>query len=282
MISFHKLGSMGQLGNQMFQYGFLRTHAQRLGVKFHCPPWLGDSLFELDDTAERHTSPVILPVEYHEPDYLPGFNASALRIGDNTEISGYFQSWRYLDHSETKKWFTLRPTVISEAETFIRSNSRRPMAALHVRLGDFTDTYRYRYYVARRFYYESALAPVAKSHRILIFSDDPQSARDFIGNLWPDTVIMDGLTAADDLHIMSKADWLVCSPSTFSWWAAWLGHRPGRTVIVPKEGPFRPGAPFRNEDYWHPEWHPNKALIPLIDYAKVNRLIAMFSRMAKS
>ena len=263
---------MGQLGNQMFQYAFLRSLAQRLGVTFYCPPWLGDSIFELADSAERHPLPVSLPFEYHEPDYLPGFNASALQIEDNTDILGYFQSWRYVDHSKVTEWFKFRPSMISESKNFIKNNNRRPIAAIHIRLCDFTSTYRYRYYVARRFYYERALAPVAKSHRILIFSDDPQSARDYIGKLGPDTVFMDGLSAADDLHIMANADWLVCSPSTFCWWAAWLGHRPGRTVIVPKEGPFRPGVQFRNDDYWHPEWQKMNALIPIVDHSRVKQI----------
>ena len=46
MIAFTRLGKMGQFGNQLFQYAFLyaflRTTAQRLGVKFYCHEWIGD------------------------------------------------------------------------------------------------------------------------------------------------------------------------------------------------------------------------------------------------
>jgi hypothetical protein len=72
VISFSKLGSMGRLGNQMFQYSFLRLQAQHLGVKFYCPTWLGDSMFELEDDSERHLSPVPQPKEYHVPLFHPG------------------------------------------------------------------------------------------------------------------------------------------------------------------------------------------------------------------
>lgn len=47
MISFTQLGKGVRLGNIMFQYPFLRTTAQRLGVKFYCPSWKGDELFNL-------------------------------------------------------------------------------------------------------------------------------------------------------------------------------------------------------------------------------------------
>jgi hypothetical protein len=49
MISFPKLGNYGRLGNQLFQYAFLRSSARRLGVQFHCPKWDGGDIFDLDD-----------------------------------------------------------------------------------------------------------------------------------------------------------------------------------------------------------------------------------------
>ena len=51
MISFSKLGSFGRLGNQLFQYAFLRSTAARLGTRFHCPQWIGDRVLHLDDAA---------------------------------------------------------------------------------------------------------------------------------------------------------------------------------------------------------------------------------------
>ena len=71
---------------------------------------------------------------------------------------------------------------------------------------------------------------------------------------------------------MAQWERLACSPSTFNWWAAWLGHRPGRVVVVPREGPFRPGAPFVNPDFWLPDWQAERALRPVIDDSRALRL----------
>ena len=57
MISFERLGEEG-LGNQLFQYAFLRSMARRLGVSFYCPSWIGDQVFDLDDGGERAAAPV--------------------------------------------------------------------------------------------------------------------------------------------------------------------------------------------------------------------------------
>ncbi len=53
MLSFSKLGEHGRLGNQLFQYAFLRTQAERLGVPFYCPHWTGDDVFTLEDEPQR-------------------------------------------------------------------------------------------------------------------------------------------------------------------------------------------------------------------------------------
>ena len=49
MLSFSKLGNYGRLGNQLFQYAFLRMTARRLGTQFFCPKWDGDDIFNLND-----------------------------------------------------------------------------------------------------------------------------------------------------------------------------------------------------------------------------------------
>jgi hypothetical protein len=80
MISCKKLGKpeLGRLGNQLFQYVFLRLTARRLGVKFYCPEWIGDEIFELDDSSERSDNPENITKFYNEPKNYFGFNENAL------------------------------------------------------------------------------------------------------------------------------------------------------------------------------------------------------------
>lgn len=44
-----KLGRIGQWGNQIFQYAFLRTIAKRCQVPYQCPPWAGQVFFGHQD-----------------------------------------------------------------------------------------------------------------------------------------------------------------------------------------------------------------------------------------
>ena len=271
MIAFSAMGSMGRLGNQMFQYAFLRNHAAKLQTRFHCPPWEGDLLFDLGDEAQREQQQPELRNQYREPPYSPGFDARALHIPDGTEISGYFQSWRYFEAAPIHEWFRFRPESVGEGRRLMDGHRARRVAGVHVRLGDYLGEYRDRYYIARRSYYAQAMAPVAATHRILVFSDDPAYARDYLRGLWRDAVYVSGMSAGDDLYAMTRCERLACSPSSFSWWAGRLGN-PERVVVVPREGPFRLGAQYSNTDFWPPQWTALRGLLPVLDHVHAVRL----------
>jgi hypothetical protein len=51
---------------------------------------------------------------------------------------------------------------------------------------------------------------------------------------------------------MSDASHLIIGNSTFSWWAAFLRDRPGRTVIAPR--PWIDYKRFNERDLLPPDW----------------------------
>src|SRR5262245_7132175 len=114
MISFSTLGTRSKLGNHLFQYAFLRSTAQRLGVQFYCPRWIGDSVFRLDDSKERSEAPEGIVCQYREPASYTGLNTSALEIRDGTEIGGYFQTEQYLERQSVLRWYRLREDRVAD------------------------------------------------------------------------------------------------------------------------------------------------------------------------
>jgi hypothetical protein len=87
-------------------------------------------------------------------------------------------------------------------------------------------------------YYQDAMSEM-RSHLpdavFYIFSDDPEWCRGEFREA--DQEVIDSGTAAanplHDLHLMSLAGHHVIANSTYSWWAAWLGDKPGQRVIMP-------------------------------------------------
>lgn len=82
-----------------------------------------------------------------------------------------------------------------------------------------------------------------------LFSDEPEAARDLVG-LPPDRFTLVSHNRGDeaayaDLWLMSQCRHFIIANSTFSWWGAWLGERPGASVVLaPRVAPHPGGWDF--------------------------------------
>ena len=260
MISFSKLGALGRLGNQLFQYAYLRTAARRLGVKFYCPPWQGDEIFDLNDKLERAASLEPHKHKYHEPYANTGFNPKALEIVDESEVQGYFQTPKYFDELSVRSWYRFKPEQVQAATDKYSEVDFANSVGVHLRLGDFVTTFSEFFYVATPNYYRQALERVPHKQNVIVFSDDIPGARLILGEVAPRAIFIENNMAHEDLYLQSLCRDFICSPSTYSWWGAWLNEHPDKTIIAPAEGLYRPGSPLNNQEFWPSEWLRVKAL----------------------
>lgn len=269
MISFSRLGHLGRLGNQLFQYAFLRLHARRLSVPFYCPEWIGDSIFHLDDDAERALIPEAIRHRYAEPAGRPGFHPSSLAVGDGTDLRGYFQTERYLDRNTVRRWYRFKAWKVAAVQERFKHVDFSNCAGLHLRLGDFATSQRENYYVPNRRYYEEGLRLVARNQQVLVFSDDIPQARAFLGPMGASCLFVEGNEAFEDLYLQTLCRDFICGPSTFCWWGAWLNAHPDKVIVAPREGPFRPGSHRENEDFWPEDWVQVGALDGFKDHRRI-------------
>ena len=263
MISFPSLGTRGRLGNQLFQYAFLRSTAQRLGTRFHCPEWIGDRVFDLGDAEERAGARP-LAKRYRQSRTDVGFDPRAHRIEDGTEISGFFQSARNFDEPAVRRWYRFREEAVAGVAARFAHLDLGDSVGLHLRFGDKRDDLRF--YLPRPRYYLDALARLPRRAHILVFSDDAHRSMAYLRSLASRAVFVAGNQPHEDLYLMSRCRDFISSPSTLSWWGAWLGSRADGTVVAPLEGVLRPGAPAVSTDYWPDGWVRVRSLAPLRGY----------------
>ena len=57
-----------------------------------------------------------------------------------------------------------------------------------------------------------------------------------------------------DLAIVSRCDHFIISPSTFSWWGAWMANNPAKVVVTPKPW-FGPKQGLDARDIVPAGWH---------------------------
>lgn len=267
MISFSNLGHNGRLGNQLFQYSFLRSTAERLGVEFYCPKWIGDEIFCLNDEEQRAMSPSSIRKQYVAPIEHSGHLEEYLQIPDGTDIDGYFQSeLNFADPDRVRKWFQWNSEATKRIRCQYSHLDLSQAVGVHVRMGDFIDRLHYqKFYLPSSRYYRKALEEIAPVGPILVFSDEPHKAGQWLkmvlGRFDSKAILMEGNLAWEDLYLMTQCRHLVVGPSTMAWWGGWLN--PNFSVFAPQEGPLHPAHRIKNPHFWPPDWK----LIPALDYS---------------
>ena len=273
MLSFHKLGNYGRLGNQLFQYAFLREHARRLKTRFYCPNWDADKIFDLHDEDERASAAE--GVEHNwGPGDEAGFSEQAMQIADNTEIEGFFQSEKYYDDpNKVRQWFRYKKEVIEEVDQKYPAFDWSDCVSFSLRLDDdYGDTREY-FPLYPLSYYENSLAVVKSKGPIVVFADRHDRARVFLSKIRTDRklVFIDKLGAAAQLNAMSRCRDNVITNSTFAWWGAWLNPGPDKVVVVASDW-TRAGVPRPVTDILCDSWIKVQGTHPVFDHFQTWRL----------
>lgn len=257
---------MGQTGNVLFQYALGRVLAERHDVPLVLDgSWYDAALWRelshflslpIGARVVRRCAPGAralrkltgkhyweyggLPVLKEDPVNL-SFDGRFLQAPADCVLVGFFQTPRYFEPIADE----LRAELNRLLAVAVPATSASTLAALtaptsvvvHVRCttGFLTNPV---FRVCDREYYARSMERMRErvpGARFFIFSDDPARCRaTFTG---PDQIVMDsgaaGKNPLHDLYWMSRASHHVIPNSSYSWWAAWLGAKPGQQVITP-------------------------------------------------
>lgn len=231
MIIFNNLGDWGRLGNQLWQIASTIGIAKRNSTEFAFNPvWSYNKYFNIQLPVMRIHGNVV--DEFR--DMLPYSHYVELNLDptQNWVLAGYFQSEKYFKHCENyiRELLTLKPFY----ETYIREkfNEHLDRIAIHVRRTDFINNGCTPALALD--YYEEALTNFP-DNKFLVCSDDINWCKQqdvfkgerfyFVDEKQPDIY---------DLYLMAYCKGIIIANSSFSWWSAWLGERPGYKVIAPK------------------------------------------------
>jgi hypothetical protein len=152
----------------------------------------------------------------------------------NNYFVGYFQSYRY---SNGAKLSLKSETQTNELTEFLESAGNDLPLAVHIRLTDYRNEPDFG--VLGENYYSNAIAyhfGKYQYNRIWLFSDEPESALEFIPIQYRPLVTNVSKSVSstvDTLELMRMAKGLVIANSSFSWWAARLSRAEMPLVTYP-------------------------------------------------
>jgi|TARA_R110000822_G_scaffold244138_3_gene372874 hypothetical protein len=249
MISFERLGYFGRLGNQMFQYASLIGFATHSNQPWGIPErnskdteigGLGyKEKFVLDELFDLQYEKIISPTRRFME------NGQLVKLPEDTDINGYFQSSNYFSHceDEIRKQFTCRKEIQDRSNEYDDMSDK---VSVHVRRGDYANLTDFHPLLGKE-YYENAMSKF-DGGKFIFMSDDIEWCKNTFG---PEHSYAETNNMFVDFCLMTRCKGHIIANSSFSWWGAWLGK--GKTV-APKKW-FGPKLDYRNDgSIYEKEW----------------------------
>lgn len=254
----NQLGNNGHLGNQMFQYAFIKALAKKYNANFCIPPneVFGkfyyqklfsniDECFDIKCDRKIEQYPSIHERFFHYDQELTD------NIKENYNLVGFFQSEKYFKNVETELRFNdfiFKDDIIKSCKEIVAEH--KGSISLHIRRNDFITNPNHPLQTNQ--YYMDALEHFPKDLPVLVFSDDVSWCKS--QEMFSDDrfLISETESAYCDLYIMSNCDYHVICNSTFSWWGAWLSN--SKRVIAPKNWFAGDCVGNNTKDLYLPHW----------------------------
>ncbi len=237
VLSMSTLGRNGRFGNQLFQYAMLRLLARQHGLTPATSPWIGQKLF---GHAEQPAG-TMLPGLFEGREIPDAAFPTALmeQSPGSRELWGYFQP-DTIHLAPYKDFFRSLFQPVPAIEMPLRQALARlgvpghPLVALHIRRGDYlTHPANSMFYPAPSAWYRQWLEqlwPTLRDPLLYIATDDPAMVLPDFQDYQPITAVDLGVTMPEapfypDFYVMSQADILAISNSSFSFVPAMLNQR---------------------------------------------------------
>lgn len=272
---------LGRLGNNLFQYALGRVLAEKHGVPlvmdgswFNAEGWgqvkclkllpgpaagavkivrrcsLGARVL-LKVTGKHYWEYRGVPV-LRENERDQSFDPSFMDAPGDCMLFGYFQTPLYFQGFENtlREELSTRDLGLEKGCETLADQLRKPgSVAVHIRRTDYADNpdldlCGFEYYRQAM----SRMRDTVSGARFFIFSDDPAWCD--VHHTGHDAQVVTHRKSASpltDLHLMSLANHHIIANSSYSWWAAWLGEKPGQKVIMPAQWFGRINAPIEEK-----------------------------------
>ena len=198
MITYRRLGSNGNLGNQLWQIAGTVAVALDNGTEPLFPEW-------------KYTDVFNVPRQW----FTGAQGKESTEFCDTAPWRDYLQHFPLIAPYADLLLNVFQPRDETYLEPFLASVDPGSAAAVSVRRGDYAQEWRGHGMLTKEYYLGNW-----PSGRVIVFSDDPQWCEE---NLPGEVVQFDPVT---DLFLMSRCRELLISNSSFAWWGAFLSGSP--------------------------------------------------------
>jgi hypothetical protein len=280
MITFHKLGELGRLGNQLFQYAALKGLASKNGYEVKIPNpqtmnWHGQvsllDKFNIECEYATQDDMNTLQNLYEEPTWQK-YDDKFFNVPDNTTLQGFFQSTFYFEHieSQIKKELTPKDEYLNKGKEYIQSLKDEyncEIVSVHVRRGDNMTNGQTELIQAfepgglyEQYFTNAKKVFEGRNVKFLIFTggqrfnEDNSTDVEWCKHFFKGDVFLfsEGQPQIDDFCRIMLCDHNILShASSFGWWAAYINPNPNKIVVAPEY--YSPDSPTLKREKFYPK-----------------------------
>jgi hypothetical protein len=280
MITFHKLGELGRLGNQLFQYAALKGLGLKNGYEVKIPnpqtmSWHGQvsllDRFNIECEYATQDDMNTLQNLYEEPTWQK-YDDKFFNVPDNTTLEGFFQSTFYFEHieSQIKKELTPKDEYLDKGKEYIQSlkdEHKCEIVSVHVRRGDNMTNGQTELIQAfepggmyEQYFNNAKKVFDGKKVKFLIFTggqrfnEDNSTDVEWCKNFFrgDEFLFSEGQPQIDDFCRIMLCDHNILShASSFGWWAAYVNPNPNKIVVAPEY--YSPDSPTLKREKFYPK-----------------------------
>jgi hypothetical protein len=254
LITFNSLGSIGRLGNQLFQIASVIGIAEALGTEAAFPAWQYERYFKNPLPKTQNPKPETQNIKikerfFHYDESL----INELKAPICYDLNGFFQAEKYWRASKEAvlKQFEFEANFKKYVSEKYKTALSKNHVAISIRRGDFVNNSNY-FQIPVTWYLNAYYKFFGDDYNVIIFSDDFAWCKTHFKPL-PKVYFADDLNDIEQLCLMSMCENHIISNSTFSWWGAYLSR--SNCVIRPEKNfAGRLAKENSEKDYWPYGW----------------------------
>ncbi len=250
----------GQLGNQMFQIATATSLALDHGAEAYFPELLTSEKEGIPVNRElvfsqlKITPPADSISKVH---HEPAFTYSPIPFQAGMKIHGYFQSWKYFDHhrKEIQELFAPSPAILAHLESHYGDIIADPKGvAVHIRTYFNADPQHQIYPLNGKKYVCKAMQSFPRGFHFYVFSDDIEWCKKDLQGIPGNIKFIQTEHYIYDFYLQSLCRHNIISNSTFSWWAAYIGKKNSKKIVLAPKEWFQPETGLKSDDLIPPDW----------------------------
>lgn len=240
LITFSKLGSYGDFGNQLFQIAAVLSLSKKYDLKPILPKWKYQRYFNLNNSSYFKDFKVRNKIYLYEN--KSSYENLKLDNTKNYDLEGYRQTDKYFKNIKNEIIEIFKPSeeYIKKIQNDFPIINNENTVSIHIRRGDYLNYLNKNLFYSQTedYYYNSIkyIQDIVKSPlTIIIVSNDKNWCKKNLNiiNALPNVHYSPFSLQLDDFTVLYLCKNHIIANSSYSWWSAYLSN--GGITIAPKD-----------------------------------------------